>query len=59
MRGQLLDVVQTQATAREDLFDREQRQVGIVFVINRVELDLFDQLQQMRELDRHGAFRLQ
>ena len=44
---------------RQHLFDGQQRQVGIVLVIDRVELHLFDQVQQVRELEGQHALGLE
>src|SRR5690348_17231291 len=46
----LLDVEDAQTLGGEDATDGEQREVREVFVVDRVELVLFDQLQDMGEL---------
>ena len=43
----------------EDLFNRVQRKVGKMFVVDRVELAKFDQLHQVREFQRNGSAGLQ
>src|SRR5437667_10004938 len=55
MGGQLLDIPYTQARRLENPLDREQREVGKVFVINRVELSVLDQPHQVRKLQRDRA----
>ena len=52
MRRQLLDVEEPQAVRGEDLSRGEQREVREVLVVDRVELRLLDQAQQVRELHR-------
>ncbi len=52
MGGQFFNVKDPQARLGKDCFDRQQRQVGIMFVIDRVELDLFDEVEQMRKFNR-------
>ena len=52
VRRQLLDVEEPQPVRREDALDREEREVGEVLVVDRVELVLLHQPQQVRELHR-------
>jgi hypothetical protein len=59
VRRQRLDVPHRQALGREDALHRAQRQVREVLVIDRVELRLLHQAQQVRELDRDRARRRQ
>ena len=59
VRRQLLDVEEREAVLAEQALHHEQRPVRVVLVVDRVELALLDQLQEMRELHRHDASRLQ
>ena len=43
----------------EDANDGMEREVGEMFVIDRIELCLFDELHQMREFQRDCATRLE
>jgi hypothetical protein len=52
VRRNLVDVEQPQAVMREDLLDGAERQIREVLVIDRVELVLVHQLEQVRELHR-------
>ena len=54
MGRQVLDVKDPQVVTREHPLDHSERQVRIVLVIDRIELDLGDHPQQMRKLEgRH------
>ena len=59
VRRQLLDVVNPQAVAPEHLFDGVEREVRIVLVVDRVELDLLDQFEEMGKFDGRRAGGLQ
>lgn len=59
MGRQFLDIEDLQPASGEDTFDGRERQVGIVLVIDRVELDAFDQPQEVRKLEGSDAVRLQ
>ncbi len=59
MRPQLLDVEDAQAVRREHALRRHQREVPEMLVIDRVELVLLDEAQQMRELEGGDAARAQ
>ena len=51
----LLDVEEREAVALEDPLHREQRQIGEMLVVDRVELNLANEVQQVRELDGEHA----
>jgi hypothetical protein len=51
MSAKLLDLEHPKPCILENLLDGQKRQVGIVLVIDRVELHLLDQIQKMREFD--------
>ncbi len=51
----LLDVEQRQAVGGEHLFHREQREIGEVLVVDRIELVSLHQAHEMRELHRDHA----
>ena len=55
VRGQLLDVEQGQAVRREDPAHGGEREVGVVLVVDGVELVLVHQPQEMGELHREHA----
>ena len=55
MGRQLLHVEQPQAMSGEDLLDHEQREIGEMLVVDRVELGILDQPRQMRELHRQDT----
>jgi hypothetical protein len=59
MRGQRLDVEDAQPVAREGPLHGQQREVAVVLVVDRVELHLADEVEEMRELDRQHARRLE
>ena len=59
MRRKLLNVDQLQAVQGCQTLDRDQREVGEVLVIDRVELVLRHQSLEMRELQGDDAFRLE
>ena len=59
VRRQALRIVEPQAVAAEHLLDGIQREIRVMLVINGVEFDLFDQFEQMRELDRRRAVGLE
>ena len=58
VRGQLLDVDHAQAGGGERPRRREQREVLVVLVVDRVVLAALDQPQQVRELERDQPVRL-
>ena len=55
MRRDLLNVEQHQTVRRQDPTDREQREVGEVLVVDRVELVLRDEAHEVGELHRDHA----
>ena len=57
MRRDLLDVEELQPVRCEHALDRKEREVREVLVVDRVELRLLDQPQQVRELHREDAVR--
>ncbi len=59
MGGQLLDVEQPHPRPGEHLFDGEEAEVGEVLVVDRVELVVLDQPEQVGELHRDHAARLE
>ncbi len=59
VRRKLLDVEQLEPGLRERALDGDEREVREVLVVDRVELGLLDQPQQVRELHRHDAARPQ
>ena len=59
MRRQFGHVEGAQPGLRQRALDHQQRQIGIMLVIDRVELHGLDQPQQMRELEQRHALRRQ
>jgi hypothetical protein len=55
--GDALHVVQEQALAREQLAQRRGREVAEVLVVDRVELEVLEEVAQVRRLDDGGAVR--
>ena len=55
VRGELLDVEDAQSMAGEDPFRGQQRVVREVLVVDRVELVLLDEADEVRDLDRQDA----
>ena len=55
VRGELLDVEDAQSMAGEDPFRGEQRVVREMLVVDRVELVLLDEADEVRDLDRQDA----
>ena len=53
--GEVLDVVQVQAVARHQRVDRRAREVAVVLVVDRVELDVLDEVADVRVLDGEHA----
>ena len=53
MSGQLFDVDHCQIRSRQHTRRRQQGQVGVVLVVDRVVLIALDQPEQMRNLDAH------
>ncbi len=51
MRGNLLDVEDGQTRALEDPVDRGEREVGVVLVVDGVELVARDQVHDVRKLE--------
>ena len=51
----LFDVEEHQAMLSEDALHRGEAQVGVVLVVDRVELGFFDEAQQMGELESGDA----
>ncbi len=59
MGGQLLDVEDDEAVRLEHATRSEEREVGEMLVVDRVELELVDEVLQVRELDGEHPVRLQ
>src|SRR5690349_13016835 len=59
MRPQHLHIEESEAVVREHLFDRQEREVGEVLMVDGVELIVRHQAQQVRKLHRQHAVRLQ
>src|ERR1039457_1855019 len=59
MGRQLIDIKYHQAVPAKHLFDREQREIRKMLVIDCVELIVTDHLKQVRELQGYDASRLQ
>ena len=59
MGGQLFDIPDTQVGGFEDPFNRVEREIGKVLVVDGVELGVFDELQQVGEFQRNGAVGLE
>ena len=51
----LLDIEQQQAMGRTDPLDRDQREIGIMLVVELVELVALERALEMRELERRHA----
>src|SRR5262245_2450565 len=56
MGRNLLRIEHPQTVPREDLLNREQRQIGEMLVIDRIELQSADQVEHVRKLDGEYAF---
>ena len=55
VRRQFLDVEQSQTVRREDFLGCQERKIGEMLVIDRVELVLFHQAHQVRKFHRDHA----
>ena len=59
MRRQFFDIVQIKLMRRKNLPRRVKRKIGKMLMIDRIELMLLDQPQDMGKFQRHRAMRFQ
>ena len=59
VRGQFLDIEECQAVGRKDLFCRDEREIGEVLVVDRVELVLRHQAHQVGKLNGDDTLRFE
>ena len=51
MGGHFVHVEHAQPMTRKDVLYSDEREIGEMLVINRVELHMLDQMEQVRKLD--------